>query len=318
MVKKALLAIASCLALMCYSASSNAQFPTSGGSDYGWYFLNGCDREPYGVIYNYDTAQSTIDGQLQTMHANSQARLRIPIYHARGLNTGTIMDSTGGNLSPRFTANLTNFLASVRQQGFAEVEVGFFPQWVNDPSSWSAWNEDLYQENWNLIVNLRPIITGSGLAYRIDLLNEGIPTSGQAVLLQYTQRLWADYTFTYGKADTVGFSVISSDSNRLNQIPSVYGGNYPYLFDMHIYENSYAVFVNAHNVLAGLGLTQRWIIGEAFYDDAQEAQDLSSAIRDTGRTVFYLAQWPLSRNQNCSAVDVAPPSAFDQYSAHGF
>ena len=58
-----------------------------GGSDYGWYQLDSpCIREPYGVVYNYDTATATIDAQLQQMYANGQRRLRIPIYFARGID----------------------------------------------------------------------------------------------------------------------------------------------------------------------------------------------------------------------------------------
>src|ERR1700677_4543339 len=85
-----------------------------GGSNYGWYNLtSSCDREPYGVVYNYNTAATTIVSQLQQMYNNGQRRLRIPIYHARGINSGTIMDSTGGNLAPQFVANLANLLAAV-------------------------------------------------------------------------------------------------------------------------------------------------------------------------------------------------------------
>src|SRR5271156_5457147 len=86
-----------------------------GGSNYGWYHLDApCSREPYGVVYNYDTATTTINGQLQQMYNNGQRRLRIPIYFARGLNSGTIMDSTGGNLASRFQTNLANLLAAVK------------------------------------------------------------------------------------------------------------------------------------------------------------------------------------------------------------
>src|SRR5579863_6463063 len=54
-----------------------------GGSDYGWYHLDPpCSREPYGVVYNYDTASGAINSQLQQMYTNGQRRLRIPIYFA--------------------------------------------------------------------------------------------------------------------------------------------------------------------------------------------------------------------------------------------
>src|SRR5580692_7387197 len=44
-----------------------------GGSNYGWYYLTAsCNREPYGVVYNYNTATATIDSQLQQMYNNGQ------------------------------------------------------------------------------------------------------------------------------------------------------------------------------------------------------------------------------------------------------
>jgi hypothetical protein len=83
-----------------------------GGSNYGWYNLGpNCDREPYGVVYNYDTATATINAQLQQMYNNGQRRLRIPIFHARGISSGTIMDSTGGNLAPQFQTNTKSLCA---------------------------------------------------------------------------------------------------------------------------------------------------------------------------------------------------------------
>src|SRR5712692_8836270 len=43
-----------------------------GGSNYAWYHLGSpCDREPFGVVYNYDTAKVTIDAQLQEMYNNA-------------------------------------------------------------------------------------------------------------------------------------------------------------------------------------------------------------------------------------------------------
>src|ERR1700693_5473049 len=90
------------LALTCLSPNLFSQ--ARGGSNYLWYQLSGCNKEPFGAIYNYSgITESIINGQLQTMYNNGQRRLRIPIFHARGLETGTIMDSTGGHLSPTDT-----------------------------------------------------------------------------------------------------------------------------------------------------------------------------------------------------------------------
>ncbi|HLW85470.1 MAG TPA: hypothetical protein VKR60_09675 [Candidatus Sulfotelmatobacter sp.] len=120
----AALVISSCLAGCSSSGSGTTKTtlpPPSpaglGGSNYGWYYLAPpCNREPYGVVYNYSTATATIGSQLAQMYKNGQRRLRIPIYHARGINSGTIMDSTGGTLAPQFLSNLTNLLAAVKNR----------------------------------------------------------------------------------------------------------------------------------------------------------------------------------------------------------
>jgi hypothetical protein len=194
-----------------------------GGSNYGWYYLAPpCNREPYGVVYNYNMATSTIDTQLQQMYSNGQRRLRIPIFHARGINSGTIMDSTGGTLAPQFLTNLANLLGAVRAAGFVEIEVSFHPQSSNDPTQWTSFSDDYFQENWSLIQNLHPIIAGAGIPYHLDLLNEGIPPLGYAALLQYDQMLWNDYVAEFGSSDTLGFSIIA-DAAHMGQVSTVYG-----------------------------------------------------------------------------------------------
>ena len=121
--------------IACWAACSSGRPSTNsgppplaaalGGSDYGWYHLDApCSREPYGVVYNYDTATATINAQLQQMYSNGQRRLRIPIYFARGINSGTIMDSTGATSQPHFQTNLTNLLAVIKAV-FVEIEVSF-------------------------------------------------------------------------------------------------------------------------------------------------------------------------------------------------
>lgn len=294
-----------------------------GGSNYNFYALDGCNREPYGVVNSYHKAPETIKSQLSQMRQAGQTRLLIGIFHWHGSDTGTAMDSMGGNLSAQNRQNLTDLLASVKQAGFAEIGITFNPVAYNDPSSWKVWDEGLYQENWNLIHNLRPIIQQAGIPYRIDLMNEGIPSTNQPVLLQYTKRLWSDYTYTHGKNDTFGFSVIGNEAARVNRIKEVYGSNPPSVFNFHFYGtaqmNEYTQFVNAHNKLNSFGYkTQGVVVGETFYNDATAAYNLQRASTATGRAIPYLTQWPLTREQKCAHVDVAPPVSFSNFIARGF
>ncbi|SDD50389.1 hypothetical protein [Actinokineospora iranica] len=312
------------------AASGTSVTVERGGSNYAFYQIDrdadgACDREPYGVVNSFDKAPATIAAQLARMHANGQRRLRLAVFHQHGPDSGTVMDSTGGNLSPRNRRNLADLLAVVKATGFAEVEVGFFPIGAADPHGWAAWDETLYQENRDLIDNVREIVRAADLPYRLDLLNEGMPMSDQPVLLDYTRRLWADYTARHGKADTVGFSMTVWIAGRARQIPAVYGDTVPDVFDIHLYRDDWTgdehkQFVEAHHEFAAQGYHQPWIIGEALYDDGTAATGIARAIGETGRGVLYLTQWQLSAENTCAdrAVDVAPPAEFGRYAAAGF
>ena len=326
------LLIAFCIGLIACGGGSTSPPPPPpppvglGGSNYLTYHLDPpCNREPYGVVYNYDTATATIDTQLQQMRHNGQRRLRIPIFHGRGIDTGSVMDSTGGNLAPRFRTNLANLLAAIKAAGFVELEISFNPQGGNDPTQWTAFSADFYQENWSLIQNLRPIIAAAGIPYHIDLSNEGIPPPGFPAFLQYSQELWNDYVSTFGNSDTIGFSIIA-DAAHVSQVGVVYGpsqyGNHgsPQVFDVHIYNDAGNSFTSTFNGLNGQGYQGiPWVIGEAFYNDATEALALRQAVNSTGQKVLYLTEWPETADRACDPdVNVAPPLDFSNYQAQQF
>lgn len=296
----------------------------AGGSNYDFYNLTGgCDREPYGVIDSFNAGRDTITAQLHQMYDAGQRRLRIGIFHQHAPDSGTVMDSSSGDLSPVDRQQLTDLLAAVRAAGFQEIDVVFMPLGADDPHSWSSMNESAYQEDWGVISRLHPLIAAAGIPYRIDLLNEGMPMSDQPALRAYTQRLWADYTAAFGSADTVGFSMTVWIADRVTQMSAVYGSNPPSVFELHLYGDSwngdeYQQFVEADQKMTALGYHQPWIIGETYFDDGTAADGIRRAIADTGRTVQYLTQWPLTRAQKCADVDQAPPVPFDAYHAAGF
>jgi len=316
-----------------YPQIATAGAAAPGGSNYHWFNLGpNCDREPYGVLKNYHLNVATIRSQLAQMRAAGQSRIVLGIFFGRGLSSGTLIDSTGGNIAQQYRDNLQNLLSDVRAAGFGEVLFRFFPQGANSPIGWSTYSEDLFQENWNLVYNLRPILAASGLLYRIDLgVEESPPDAGAANVPSYpawsayVRKMWANYVFVFGKADTLGFSVsVQPDiENRVRHMSYVYNGDYPYLFGFDMYGGSAVsesqLFQNTNTYMNRYGFgAQGWIISEAFYNDATAAFNFSSAIAATGRTVFYLSQWPLQRSSGCTDVSVSPPTSFSNYSAYGF
>jgi hypothetical protein len=295
--------------------------PVSGGSNYNFYYLDGCYREPYQVVGSFNKAPDIIRFQLAGMHKAGQNRISIGVFHHHGADTGTVMDSTGGKLSTQDQQNLTALLAAIKQAGYAELSIVLHPLDANDPSGWSSWQEDTYLENWQLIQSLHPIIAAAGVPYRIDLGSELTASTGQGVVLAYDQRLWQDYTAKFGRADTVGFSVNSNDPGQVLNVGKMYGSVPPPMFDLHIYGSEYAQFVYDDNQLRQQGFTsQPVIIGESYYDDKDAATAFSTASKKTGRQIYYLTQWPKTRANNiqCEQVDVAPPTDYAMYAAAGF
>ena len=295
-----------------------------GGSNYAWYRIGpDCVRNPYGIIPNYDSAAPQIDQQLEAMFRNGQRRLRIPIYHGRGIAGGTNMESKGGDLNPQCRENLRRLLATIRRIGFSEIIVGFFPQGSNNPARWTAFQSDIYEENWHLIANLRPLIVSSHIRYHIDLWNEGSPAPRQPIVLEYCQKLWNQYAAAYGTRDTLGFSIIPGP-DRLQLVSAVYGsspfGNHgpPRVLDLHFYKDAGTRFLSARAILRTAGYHQPWILGESYYNDAAEAQALRQAIRGTRQKVLFLLEWPLTADAACRDVSLTPPIDFSNYIKEGF
>ena len=273
-------------------------------------------------IFHYDVAKDSIDAELQAMFDQGQRRLRIPIVFLKAGDgySCQYLTTPGGVMPNRFRNNLTNLLATIRRIGFEEIIVSYFPLGPNFPNNWTSWQEDIYQDNWNLIQNTRPIVAAAGIPYLLDLGNEHIaaPTQqpGQIQLLAYTQRLWTDYTAKFGKDDTLGFAIIANTNQfRADTLPSIYGNNPQSSFDLHIYDSPLDTFLYEKQRLDQLGYGDvDWIIGETYADAASIAPQLRSGMQSTGKSVRWVAQWPITP----TTTWVMPTILFTNYIAFGF
>lgn len=327
----------------------------AGGSNYAWYRVDvvkdsagvpiSCNREPYGVVVNYHnvTVRNAVRTQLSGMRQSGQQRIVLPIFYGHGISTGTVLNSSSGALSSRDSTNFSNLLSDIRKAGFSELLVKFVPigdiSPVNWTGSWSAAHQSFYEEARAFIFSAKDVLDRSGVFYRIDLMGEGMPPGQPGTNApyypnwsRYVSQLWGDFVLLYGKNNTVGYSVpVGFDIDaRVRHFSYVYGQNLPYLFSFHIYGDSasaaYSDFVRVDGLVRANGYTQGWIIGETFFNDLGTAQSLRNAVTATRRTVFYIAQWPLSRfarenspNENCR-VHVSESSVvpYANYSAFGF
>ncbi len=304
-----------------------------GGSNYHFYQIDGCNREPYGVLKNFHTATAQIQGDLTQMYANGQRRLRIGIYHGRGLNSGTLIDSTGGNIDAQYRQNLVDLLATIKAIGYEEIQFAYFPQAQNNPGNWSSsigWtstNESYFQENWNLVFNLMPILRASGLHFTVDLGNElylpetgaqGIPTNRAF----YANKMWANFRTVFNIAESVGFSVRPGKIGELSKARVIYGSFPPYTMSIHMYGDYYNMVRRAHSELNSANYKYTGlVIGEVPYNDATAANQVNAASLTIGsRPIHWLTQWPLQPGAVCAeqGVNVAPPLNFSNYILYGF
>jgi hypothetical protein len=321
------------VALAAVFLGADALAASRGGSNYHFFQLDGCNREPYGVLKNFHTHTAQIQSDLVQMYDNGQRRLRIGVFHGRGLNSGTLIDSAGGNISPQYRQNLVDLLATIRAVGFVEIQFAFFPQGQNNPGNWAAstgWssqNESYFQENWNLIYNLMPILRASGIHFTVDLGNElFLPQRGARAAPNnraiYASKLWANFRTVFSIGESMGFSVRPSEIDNLSEARLIYGNFPPFTMSIHMYGDYYNNVRKAHAELnaANYGYTGL-VVGEVPYNDADVASQVNSASLTIGsRPLHWLTQWPLRPGAACSetGVNVAPPLDFGNYIIYGF
>jgi hypothetical protein len=322
------------------SRESRAISEHRGGSDYHWYKIGGPGQEllysQNRVILGYLDHKAEIDQQLTTMYANGQRRLRLGIEFTND-DAPNRLHITNGAFAPEDAAQIVALLASIQHIGFEEVYVNINGGGANNNvRNWTEWNDTVYRENFSVVAHTREIAKASGLPYLLDLGGEYTPVfKGQEIRVHYCRRLWADYAAAFGAEDAVGFSIIASIANdRYGHLRDIYGDNPPKAFDLHIYarrdetngtyiETSYQRFLHAHQRIADVGYGSiPWVIGESFYNDGVEADQLAQAIKETGQRVLFLLQFPhvrppFPKPPHYSDVDVVPLQ-FDQYISRGF
>ncbi len=320
-----------------------------GGSNYAWWGINqsvlnanggnNC-RENFGIVANYHSqnVRKTVQAQLSTMFDNGQRRLRVPIYHATDVSTGTVLRSTGGDLPQQARNNLANFLADIKSAGYEEIIVGFFPISLSNPKNWHRqsangnstpyYNTAVMQENWSLIQNLRPIIIAAGIDYKIDLQNEGAAASNQPINRQYVRDIWALYNAAYGKADTIGFSIATGTLaernnpdlnrvadlavNRYTEMKQVYaesGYGDPLVWDFHAYQFLAEKIAKVDAAMVARGDTTDIMIGETFYQDPTTLNSIQNL--SISRSIRAVYAWPVTTARGCDGhVDTAFPKDY--------
>lgn len=301
--------------------------------------------------------------QLAAMRASGMERLSLGIFFMhQPAGGGTLVDSNDPAQVARAAQNLTLLLADVKQAGFAEVLFRMFPIGNINPSQpdfpgYSSSPASAYAqrvgEYWAVIEAMRPALAAAGLPYRIDLMVEGAPRDSDLPIIsdpwkypsnerwsRTVRTLWQRYVAAYGTADTIGFSSIVDSSMagvraRVRHMRYVYEGVYPHVFGVDLYAtptaDEYVKFMRLHQAMneenppGAFWNATGWIVAEAHYEDPLAADAIGEAIARSGRSVFYLTQWPLDRAGPCLDagdgpvhVNALPPYRWTVWGGHGF
>jgi len=252
----------------------------------------------------------------------------------------------------QFQQNLRDYLTDIKNAGFERVSLALGPQWINDFYSCNSTDipvslrsqlyagsslvNELFEEAWGVAKEVRAAAAGSGLPYLIDLGNEYMPPSnidqygtcakeiveGKVGFPGYLRYLWGQYTATYGRADTVGFSVIVGHTwdadNRLARMPQ-FLSPLPSVLELHSYSNGTtstlsAALARAYDVSRLQLGNPPWVIGETENRSTVSASVLRSFLLSKSQNILYVLQWP---GFNCSTASECAPLDFRAFSSQG-
>lgn len=289
----------------------NPEAPWSASNN--WYQPGQNFKTPIGL---YNLMPDKVNSQIANMRASGMDYIVIHIAMA-DLSTckangscndgfpsnwlwGELIDDSQGQLRPTQQTNLIALLNQVKAAGFRTVIIRF----ANYDAGGTTWDEVKYQYAWNLMAHTHQLVTqqmqGSLTKVLYDL---GCEALGASNMQAYVQRLWSDYTYTFGNDDTVGFSTIA-DAYHLAGL-SWYGQLKPKIYAFDIYGDVGAGLVQAWQAL-GVEGSKPIMLMETYQNDALTESQLQSALQAYPQiNLVAVNQWPNTRATPCSSCDKA-------------
>jgi len=270
-------------------------------------------------IAHYELNPAEVNQQISNMRASGMDYIGINVwfsdlapcetdgscndgYPADGV-WGYLVDDSQYALRPQQNQNLINILQQVKVAGFRYVVIRFA---YNGLGNWTGWNETEYQKAWNLIAKVHRTVdqelAGSPTSALFDLDVELTGAPG-AEVKAYFQRLWSDYTYTFGTADTVGFSTIADNYHLTNGLPW-YGSTKPPIYAFDIYGDVGQGLFSAWSALGSGEQNKPIIIMETYDNDPTTDQQLALMLAaHPNINVVAMLQWPNIRQPNCTGCD---------------
>ncbi|PMQ03584.1 hypothetical protein DyAD56_18785 [Dyella sp. AD56] len=293
----------------------NTEIPVS-DSNNNWYHPGENFKTPVGL---YNLMPDKVNAQIADMRASGMDYIVIHIAIA-DLSTcksnggcddgypanwvwGELVDDSQGQLRPMQQANLVAILNQVRAAGFRTVVIRF----ADYDAGYASWQEAKYQKAWNFIANTHRLVQQQMSGGLTNVLYDlGCEALGGTNMQAYVQRLWSDYTFSFGNDDTVGFSTIP-DAAHLAGL-SWYGQVKPkiYAFDVYNVERD---LVPAWQALGSEG-SKPIMLMETYQNDSVTEGELQTVLEANPQiNLIAVNQWPNTRATECSGCDPAVRTA---------
>jgi hypothetical protein len=323
-IRTIFVAMASAAALVVLPAVAAAPPPLI-GVNYNHYGIVGCDLLG-GVLSDGHAGRIQIRQQLAAMRAAGLETLRLFVWHMHdaGGQTWGVVSSAGGTLQPSVRQNVIDYATDVRNAGFERLEVVFGPMWTNNPIGFpeNQYNAALFDENWNLIRTVRPLVKQYGPpSTHFDLLNEGAPSDYLATkdqLAAYDARIYANYVDAFGNDDVTISSIVAwNDQSRISNLIDALratGRPLPTWFEIHAGGPTLLADLQATDAtLAAKGLPQPLALGETTYDDSAGAAAIKQFVDRSSRPLAEVMPWPLRAGSSCSAISTAAPYSAGAY-----
>ncbi len=315
------------ISLLLLAPSARAANLETGGTNYAAYDLGRYATDPTAanwtfkdsdqgsirmVLAAYDLHPDVVQNQLQAICRAGQKKIGLPVwfYHTGG--AGGSIDSTGGVMQARDqnnTKNVVSLIANLKNdQGascFNEIQFRFVPLSQVNPTTWSSWNESLYNENKSFIFTARDLVlstvAASSLKVYFDLGTEqgGVDTGQNS---PYLERLWQDYTTRFGTADTYGYS-IAWDPGRFKKLMAVYDrvGKRPTQHAVDLYDpNNQGIKPQLEALYTEMQQTGETgtpiLIQETYFNDQKAFSEITETALKLTMNIRTIMQWQVTRS----------------------
>jgi hypothetical protein len=237
------------------------------------------------------------------------------IYGGHG---GAIPIQPDGTLGEPYRSRLIAYLEDVRDAGFGNLTIRFYPYGPNSPFPWTTgvriddWNPSLFAADWRFVEDVHDLVKQYGPpSVRFDLMAEGPPNDYEQIsdvgfrTDDFIKELYSDYVDKYGNGD-VFFSMVDDTSSTVHLVQDLRATGRPL-------PNWWGYDIDAGNdvlthlgwedaKLTALGVGGSVVLEEVAYEDAAAAAGAKAYNATAAHPLVEVEQYPYLGEPNCGSA----------------